>query len=388
MIYFDQAASSYPKPEIVREKMMEALEGYSANPGRGEHRLANQAASTIFETRREAASLFGCSDPKHCLFYPNATIAINQAIKGLTWNKNDHIITTAVEHNAIRRPLEYIKRTFGVKVTYIDYTGDDEAIAKELQKAITRKTKLLALTHASNVTGDILPLEKLTKIAKEKDLITLVDGSQTVGHLEINMKKQNIDMLAFPGHKALLGPQGTGMLLINEAIELSPIHHGGTGGDSISEDQPETLPDRLESGTLNTPGIAGLLGALEQYKERKEDIVPRETMLTNRMIKGLENIKGVTVYRLNEEATERLPIVSFNVDDIMSHEVAMILDSHYDIAVRAGVHCSPLIHEHHETLEQGMIRASFNMYNKEEEVDRFIAAIKEIARSYRLLQEE
>src|SRR5699024_7280815 len=188
MIYFDQAASSYPKPQIVQEKMMNALANYSANPGRGEHRLANQAASTIYQTRLKAAELFGCHDPNTCLFYQNATVAINQALKGIQWKKGDHIVTTGVEHNAVRRSLEYLKEKHGVHVSYVSYDGDDDVMVEQVKKEITKKTKLLAISHASNVTGDVLPLKELTTVAKEHDLITFVDGSQTIGHIPVHME--------------------------------------------------------------------------------------------------------------------------------------------------------------------------------------------------------
>lgn len=382
MIYFDQAASSFPKPPEVTNAMVEAINEYGANPGRGSHSLARRAANMINQTREKAATLFGCSNPKKALFYQNATIALNQAIKGLDWKKGDHVIATSFEHNSIRRPLEYIKEYNDVNVSYIRWKGDATNFIKDVKKEIRPETKLVAMTHASNITGTIIPIDEVISCAKEKSILTLIDASQTAGHTPINMQEQGIDMLAFPGHKGLLGPQGTGMLLVEGDIQLNPIHHGGTGSFSEIPNQPNQWPERLESGTLNTPGIAGLHAALCAYEKRKNENVPRETFLTNQLYEGLSNIDGVTCYG-PEMGEMRMPIVAFNILNVDSQEVAMILDSHYDIAVRAGLHCSPLTHEMLETTEQGIVRASLSYYNTEEEVVEFLQAIEEIAAAYK-----
>jgi cysteine desulfurase family protein len=381
MIYFDQAASSFPKPPEVAEAMFKAVQETAANPGRGSHRLARQAAQIINNTREKAAQLFGCSDPKKAVFYHNATTALNQAIKGFSWNHGDHIITTTFEHNSILRPLVYLEKTYGVRVTYINWHDDVNHVINQMEEAITQKTKLIVMTHASNVTGDFFPLEKIMNIAKQHDITTLVDASQTAGHVDIHMKEQQIDMLVFPGHKGLLGPQGTGMLLVEGNIPLEPIHHGGTGSFSELPDQPVVWPERMESGTLNLPGIAGLLAALQVYEQNKNKNVPRETFLVNRLLKGLKLLSEIQVYG-PQESSHRLPIVAFNINKINSQEITTVLDSHYDIAVRGGLHCSPLTHEVLYTTNQGVVRASLSYYNTEEEVDRFLKAVKEIAEAY------
>ncbi|MEN1966539.1 aminotransferase class V-fold PLP-dependent enzyme [Lentibacillus sp. N15] len=381
MIYFDQAASSFPKPPEVVNAMVDVMENYSANPGRGGHRLARKASEIINQTREKAAALFGLQDPKRALFYYNATLALNQAIKGLPWKEGDHVIATSFEHNSIRRPLEYIKKTFGVSVTYIPWKGSSTAFVKDVQQAIQPATTLIAMTHASNVTGSVIPLQDIMDTAKTNGILTLVDASQTAGHLPINMQQTGIDMLAFPGHKGLLGPQGTGMLLVKKGVELEPIHHGGTGGFSDNPNQPDQWPERLESGTLNTPGIAGLYAAFTTYEQRKTDNVPRETLLANQLYRGLQHISGVKCYGPSE-VEARMPIVAFNIMDVDSQEVATILDSHYDIAVRAGLHCSPLTHEMLETTDQGIVRASLGFCNSEGEVQEFLQAITEIAAAY------
>lgn len=384
MIYFDQAASSFPKPKSVAEAMIKVMTENGTNPGRGGHILARKASAIINKTREEAATLFGCSNPRHALFYQNATVALNQALKGLPWEKGDHIITTSFEHNSIRRPLEFLKNTYGVHITYVDWNDEDESFIHAVKREINTKTKLIAMTHASNVTGSILPLDELMILAKQRNLLTLIDASQTAGHIPIHMQEQGIDMLAFPGHKGLLGPQGTGMLLVEGEIDLDPLHHGGTGSFSEDPNQPNEWPENMESGTLNTVGIAGLHAALEVYKQRKYEIVPRETILVRRLIKGLNAISGVTCYGPKGEQ-DRMPIAAFNVKEIDSQEIAMVLDSHYEIAVRAGLHCSPLTHETLNTSDQGIVRASLSRYNTEEEVDIFLQAITEIAEAYHVI---
>lgn len=384
MIYFDQAASSFPKPPEVTEAMIKAMEEIGANPGRGGHGLAREAAAVINRTREKAAQLFGCSNPKKALFYQNATIALNQALKGMSWQEGDHIITTSVEHNSIRRPLEYLKNTYGVHVSYIPWNEREGQFLDAVKQEIKPTTKLMAITHASNVTGSILPLNKLMILAQESNIVTLVDGSQTVGHIPIHMKSQGIDMLAFPGHKGLLGPQGTGMLLVEKEIDLAPLHHGGTGNFSEDSNQPNQWPEKLESGTLNTPGIAGLYAALQAYEQHQSENVPRETMLIKKLLTGLRKIPGVTCFG-PEEGQQRMPIVAFNITQIESQEIAMVLDSYYHIAVRAGLHCSPLTHDTLETTEQGVVRASLSRYNTEKEIDILLHAIEEVATAYQAL---
>lgn len=381
MIYFDQAASSFPKPAKVIEAVTKVMYENGANPGRGGHELARNANLLINQTREKAAALFGCTDPKKALFYQNATIALNQALKGLVWEKGDHIIATSVEHNSMRRPLEYLKQAYGVHVSYIHWDDDQVAFVTAVNEAITPKTKLIAMTHASNVTGSILPVEAILKRAKQAGLLTLLDASQTAGHLSIHMQKQGIDMLAFPGHKGLLGPQGTGMLLVEGEIELAPLHHGGTGAFSELPNQPSQWPEKLESGTLNTPGIAGLYAAFKTYEDQREEIVPRETILAKKLLQGLNALPGITCYG-PDETMDRMPIVAFNVTGIDSQEIAMILDAHYKIAVRAGLHCSPLTHETLRTSDQGVVRASLGRYNTDDEVDIFLQAIHEIVAAY------
>lgn len=378
MIYFDHAASSFPKPKEVVEAVSNALLHFSANPGRGNHQLAEQAAGVIQQARKEIAAFFGLSDSNRVIFFHNATGALNQAILGFPFQRGDHVITTTVEHNSVRRPLEACAREKGIYITYIRIENGrfDET---KWAKALTENTKLIAVTHASNVTGEIAPLADISAFANKHRIPLLVDASQTAGVLPIHMEKMGIDLLAFPGHKSLLGPQGTGALLIGKNINnLKPIMYGGTGAFSESETQPEQLPYRLESGTLNTPGIAGLLAGLKVVKERGLDaIVNHERELAKDCIKRLKEIERVHVY-----GTGDLGVFSFAIDNADSHEIAMILDQHYQIAVRAGLHCAPLIHKQLDTLHTGLVRVSFGYTNTKEEVDAFVTAIQEITQFY------
>lgn len=377
MIYFDQAASTFPKPPEVAEAVYEAITTYSANPGRGSHALARKAATIVDETRSHLASFLGCSDPKQVLFCSSATHAINLALKGFPFESGDHVIATSFEHNAVRRPLEAVREEKGIEVTYINPLAGNPQV--ELGKAINGHTKLLVLTHASNLTGQIFPLDELVDCAKENGINVLLDASQTAGILPINMQEQSIDMVAVAGHKGLLGPQGIGALLVEGNIELTPQVQGGTGYNSHSIEQPDIWPEKFESGTLNIPGIAGLKAAIQALEDLGlEEVVSRETLLVKHCLTGLNEIEGITVYG-PKSLEDRLGVIAFNVDGISSQEIALILDQHYQIAVRAGIHCTPLSHEVIGTISiGGAVRVSFSIYNTKEEVDTFLQAMKEI----------
>jgi cysteine desulfurase family protein len=378
MIYFDQAASSFPKPDSVVKAVSEALAQYGANPGRGGHRLARDASSVIQQTRAALSGFFGLGIPENVWFYPNATAALNQALKGFPFTEGDHVIATSYEHNSVRRPLEYLKRKQGISVTYIQPDANGEIDEHQLSVTITEKTKLIVATHGSNLTGMIVSIEAMARAAKQHEIPFLVDASQTAGILPIDMEKMGIDMLAFPGHKGLLGPQGTGALLVQRGINLEPLIHGGTGAYSAEIDQPEQHPERYESGTLNTPGIAGLLAGLNEVKKLGlKTIYGHESELTNRCIDGLITIGGVHVFG-PDPGSSRLGVISFRIEGVDVQETAHVLDQHYEIAVRAGLHCSPLAHESTGTADGGTVRVSFGPYNTKEEVDRFLQAVEEI----------
>lgn len=385
MIYFDQAATSIPMLPAAIDEMVHTMKYIGANPGRGTHAMGIEANDVVLRTRSKACEVFGVQHVDQCLFFSSATVSLNQAILGYPWEEGDHVITSTMEHNAVRRPLEEAKQRNNIHITYIDWTGNAEEFNDQVKQHITPHTKMIALTHASNVTGDILPVEEICKsVSKTKKITTVVDASQTVGHISIDMTKSNIDMLAFPGHKGLRGPKGIGMLLVNKEIKLNPIHFGGSGGQALSTSPPAQWPQRFETGTMNVPAIAGLYASLCNMERHMQENVSRETKFVKDIVLALEKIENVVVYGPSVHA-QRVPVVAFNIKEVDSEEVALILDAHYDIAVRAGLHCNALGHETLHTTDQGVIRVSINATNTEEEVQTFIQAVQEIAVSYKQL---
>jgi cysteine desulfurase family protein len=381
VIYFDNAASSWPKPKAVLEAMQTCMIEYSANPGRGSHRMAVQASRVLFDTRKQAARLFGIKNPNDISFSLNTTHALNQAIKGFV-REGDHVICTNIEHNSVRRPLEYLRSKKDVKVTYVPTNEHGELHVKDIELAFEERTSLVVVNHSSNLLGTIMPLAEIGEICKRKGVKLLVDAAQTAGVLPIDVDSMNIDMLAFPGHKGLLGPQGTGGLYLAPNLELEPLLHGGTGSQSEEIDQPKVRPDRYEAGTQNTVGIAGLNEGIKfVLKETVEKIHEKEWRLTQKLMEGLITIDGLTILG-PEIGKPKTGIVSFNVKGADSSEVAFILDQSFQIAVRAGYHCTPLAHEAAGTLSSGAVRASLGYFTNEDEVDALIEAVKEISTQY------
>ncbi|WP_232698018.1 aminotransferase class V-fold PLP-dependent enzyme [Brevibacillus daliensis] len=381
--YLDNAASSWPKPPGVKEAMIEVLDQYAANPGRGGHTLAIKASRVLFQTRVQLSRLFGVDNPNNLFFYPNATIALNQAIKGYV-KSGDHIITSSIEHNSVRRPLEYLHKTLGVTITYVQPREDQLFYLEDFEKEITPSTRLLVVSHASNLTGVILPIAELGQLAKQHQITFLVDASQSAGVLPIDVSQMNIDMLAFPGHKGLYGPQGTGGLYVTDSIDLEPLIHGGTGSQSEAIDQPTTRPDRYESGTANTVGVAGLgVGVSFVLEKGISHIHQHEWQLAKQALERLQTIEGVEVYG-PAPTVERVGVVAFNIAGADASEVSFILDKEYQIATRAGYHCTPLGHETSGTQDKGAVRASFGIYNDENDLNQLIMAVQEISEAFRL----
>lgn len=378
MIYFDYAASSWPKPEGVVEAMMEAVQEYGANPGRGGHQMSLRASKSINHTRKLLAQLFKVKDPKNIIFFQNATGAINQAIKGLRWATGDQIIATMYEHNSVRRPLEYLRREYGVEIIYLQPDHNGHVDIERFNEVINPRTKLIVSTHVSNLTGTILPIKKIGKLAREHQIPFLVDASQSAGMLPIHVEEMCIDLLAFTGHKGLYGPQGTGGLYVAPEVDLVPLLHGGTGSQAEANDQPQARPERYEAGTLNTPGLAGLgVGVQFILDQGIETISNHEKKLTQYALAKLKEVKGIVVYG-PDEGVERAPVIPLNLEGIDGQEVAYILDQHYSIATRAGMHCSPLGHQSIQTDQIGAIRISFGYFNQMEEIDQLVSALEEI----------
>jgi cysteine desulfurase family protein len=379
--YFDHAASSWPKPPEVWHAMQRNIERSAANPGRGSHKMAIEASRTLFGARRELAKLFNISNPNDISYTLNTTMSLNLAIKGYV-KEGDHVICSSVEHNSVRRPIEYLKQTKKVEVTYVSSDEKGHLNLDIIKQAFQPNTSLFVITHASNLLGTIYPIEEIAELCRSHKVKLLVDAAQTAGTLPIDVKQSGIDMIAFPGHKGLLGPQGTGGLYIDPSIELEVHIHGGTGSQSEAIAQPLVRPDRYESGTQNTVGIAGLGAGLKVVSEKSvKKIYEHEFSLIQRLMEQLLRIDGVKLLGPNL-GEPRVGLVSFTMEGIDSSEVAFILDQSYNIAVRSGYHCTPLAHETAGTVSTGAIRASVGFYTNDSEVDYLAQAIKEIRNHY------
>ncbi|HZD60464.1 MAG TPA: aminotransferase class V-fold PLP-dependent enzyme [Anaerolineae bacterium] len=380
LIYLDNASTSYPKPESVTRAVATCMLEKGANPGRGSHRMAVDAAMLIAETRELLASLINAGRPIDIAFTCNCTEATNTALKGLL-RPGDHVITTSIEHNAVTRPLKVLERS-GVMVdkVYVDMRGNINV--GDFEALIAPNTRLITVIGASNVNGAILPLKEIGSIAKKHGVLFMVDAAQLIGHYGIDVRDIEIDVLAFSGHKALLGPQGTGALYIRPGVELIEMIQGGTGSTSESLDQPRIRPDRYESGTPNTPGIAGLGAAVKFLQETTiERISEEERGLVRMLIDGLSSIDGVTLYG-PPAGVERVPVVPFNIDGVASSEVSYVLDRQFGIASRSGLQCAGDAHRSFGTLESGMVRLSPSFFNSPEDIEKTLEAVSAIAKEY------
>lgn len=380
IIYLDHAATSWPKPPVVKEAMLQAMDIAGANPGRGSHQMAVAASKVLFNTRRMIAALFGIHNPNDIVLTSNTTMSLNLAIKG-TLQRGDHVITTMMEHNSVRRPLEYLKSLGIIEVDYLPLTEEGQISLERLEKAIRPNTKLVVVSHSSNLLGSILPIQEISAITRKYSILLLVDAAQSAGVLPIHVEEMGIDLLAFPGHKGLLGPQGTGGLYIRPGIIVDPLLHGGTGSQSESIEQPTVRPDRYESGTPNTIGYAGLSAGIEQVLSlTTKRIYDHEWALSQYLMDGLLDIPGLHILGPGK-GIPRSGLVSFFIDNIDSAELAFRLDREHGIAVRAGYHCTPLAHESAGTLERGAVRASFGVNSTEAEVSALLAAVYHLAKA-------
>jgi len=379
-IYFDNAATSWPKPEETYAAMDRFGRVIGGSPGRSGHRLSIESGRVIMNAREVLARLFGIDDPFQLVFTKNATEALNLAIAGLL-SPGDHVITSSMEHNSVMRPLRALESK-GVEVSVIRCSPRGELDPGDLMTAIKKNTKAVILTHASNVTGTIMPVREVGHLARERGLILCVDSAQTAGVLPIDVSEMNLDLLAFSGHKSLFGPQGTGGLYIRKGLEkqIVPLMVGGTGSRSEHESQPDFMPDRYESGTLNTVGLAGLgSGAEYILKKGIDNIRSREIMLTERFLDGLQSIEGIRIYGLGD-ASRHISVVSFNIDGLTPSEVSFALDEQFGIMSRPGLHCAPSAHRTIGTFPGGTVRFSFGSFNTEEEISYALDALRQIRR--------
>lgn len=378
MIYLDNAATSFPKPDIVYDSILQAMKEYGANPGRSGHKLALKAGRALFNTRELLSKLFNIDDPMNIIFTSNCTDSLNLGLKGIL-NPGDHVITSSMEHNSVLRPLKTLEES-GIEVTIIQCSKDGTINIEDIKKSIKSNTKLIVTTHASNLTGTIFPIDEIGYIAKEKGIIYMVDAAQSAGVYDIDVKAMNIDILAFPGHKSLLGPQGTGGIYIKDGLDIKPLKEGGTGSQSNLLEQPDILPDRFESGTPNTPGIVGLGSGVKYILERGiHEIRAHEEELTKHFMDELKKIPNVKLYGPCD-IKKQAPVVSLNIGEEDSSEISYILDQEFDIAVRPGLHCAPLAHKTIGTFEQGTVRFSIGLFNTHEDIERAIKAIKAISK--------
>mgnify|MGYP002647263993 CR=1 FL=1 len=373
MIYLDNAATTYIKPKGVAE----AVSKRYANPGRGGSKVSLVASGVVYECREKLCALLGIDKPQNIIFTSNTTDALNLAIKGII-HAGDHVILSGMEHNSVIRPVI----STGAEYSVVKPNRFGMVSPSGYERLIKHNTKMIITTHASNITGTINPIREIGKLAKSRGILFLVDAAQTAGALPINVIKDNIDLLAIAGHKLLFGPQGTGALYIRDGLILTPLKEGGTGSMSESLMQPDFCPDRYESGTLNTNGIAGLSKGVEFIQNIGIDkIRQKEMRLTQRLINGLSGIKNVTIYG-PKSSKEKTGIVSFNIENGDSVAIATELDSKFGIVCRGGLHCSALGHQSMGTLKTGMVRLSVCHFTTEREVDKAIKAVKSIAKKY------
>lgn len=381
-IYLDNAATSWPKPERVYAAVDRYLRHCGASAGRGAYREAVDVERAVLETRRRAASLLNVSDPSRIIFTSNGTDSLNLALHGLL-RQGDHVITSVAEHNSVLRPLRLLERTLGVDVTRVQCDGQGIVDPADIRAAWRSNTRLVALIHASNVTGALQPVTDVGQVVRAAagDALFLVDAAQSLGHVRIDASAIGADLIAAPGHKGLLGPLGTGVLYIADGVErqLQPVRQGGTGTQSERDEQPGSLPDRYESGNHNVPGIIGLGEGMAWLAEHGESTFhERSQTLTQRLLDGLTGVAGVTVYG-PLQPDRRVGVVSITVDGYDPQEVASLLDSAWSIQVRAGLHCAPRMHASLGTAAAGgTVRFSPGPFTTESDIDQTVEAIGEI----------
>lgn len=378
MIYFDNAATTFPKPESVLKTVCVSHRS-AANPGRGGHRLSVNAGNIVFSAREKIAEMFG-AQTEGVIFTKNCTESLNTAIKGLA-QRGNHIIISSLEHNSVSRPVENLREKGIIKYDIAKVEPKDEDVTiYNFKKLIKPQTRIIVCTHVSNVFGTVLPIAKIGKLAKENNIIFIVDAAQSAGTFDIDMKKDNIDILCMPGHKGLLGPMGTGVMILSENVSPESFMQGGTGSFSLSISQPDTLPDKYESGTLNYPGIAGLGAGIDFIKRQggTEAFYRHEAELVKVLTQDLHAIKGLTVYD-NMHSHMSATVLSFAIDGMHSENTALMLDEG-GFAVRGGYHCAYLAHETYKTQQNGTVRVSPGFFNTKKEIKSLSFYLNKIAK--------
>ena len=377
MIYFDNAATTWPKPQTVNNAIAQAMRQYGANPGRSGHKMSFETAMKIYEVREAAAEMFGANNAENVVFTQNCTHALNIAIKGLL-SPGDHVLVSELEHNSVLRPVHALAERGICQYSVVPVVDDDGETVANFAAHILPNTKLIICTHGSNVWGIQPPIKKLGELAKQKDVFFIVDAAQAAGVVDINIKECGIDFLCTAGHKSLYGPPGTGMLVTVQGAALRPLIEGGTGSHSVDLTQPVDMPERLESGTINTMGIIGL-GAAMKYIKRKGccNIYKHEITLARMIYRKLKRMPNIELYT-DFEAGSQLPVLSFNIKGQHSEEVAAAL-SDRGFALRGGLHCAPFAHRRMGTLERGAARISVGAFNTQEQTDLLCREIRKLA---------
>jgi cysteine desulfurase/selenocysteine lyase len=381
LIYLDNGATSFPKPEAVYAFMDKFYRNNGVSPGRSGYDLSIETGNIIENARKTMAAYFNGRDPNRLIFSANATDALNLAINGLL-TEGDHVITTTLEHNAVLRPLHHMSVYNNVEVDHIPFDNHGFVNPKDFASKFKSNTRLVVVNHGSNVIGTVQPLKEIGKLCKEKGVTFLVDASQTAGKLSIDIEALNIDIIAFTGHKSLLGPTGIGGLYVKEHVTIKHTRSGGTGVKSAQKHHLEEYPYRLESGTLNTVGIAGLHAGINWVMDQGIDKIHHHEMaLTEQFRDGLDKIENVVTY-CADDLTNHIGVLSFNIQGFEASNTATILDGDYNIACRSGLQCAPLVHEQLGTKLSGTVRMGFGPFNTVEHVDHAIKAVSEIARFY------
>ena len=380
-MYLDNAATSFPKPEAVYQAVLHAMRDIGASPGRGGHRRSLAASRLLFQAREAVATLFAIPDSSRVIFTHSATEALNMALRGVL-NSGDHVVTTSMEHNSLLRPLMALQKQ-GVAVTVVDADASGLVDPDDVKRALTPRTRMVAVCHVSNVCGTVQPIDSIATVAHEAGALFLLDAAQSAGAMALDVAALGIDLLAAPGHKGLLGPQGTGFLYAAPGVPLRPLLAGGTGSSSTLEDQPDTLPEGLEPGTHNLPGIAGLMAGVAYVLDRGADAIGRhERSLLAQADALLHGVDGVRVYG-PAAPQDRGSVLSFTVAGLDAAALAFELDQTYDIAVRPGLHCAPRAHRTIGTFPDGTVRISPGCFSTSEEIAIFCQAVVECVRKHR-----
>lgn len=383
MIYLDNAATSFPKPVGVLDAVYNAARCFGANPGRGGHRLSMKAGEFVFNCREALAEHFGC-ESERVAFTNNCTAALNTAIKGVL-KQGDHVVISSLEHNSVLRPVHKLAQqgVITYSVARVNPLDDNETL-KSFAFHVKENTRAMIVTHVSNVFGTVLPVDKLCAFCKARGILFILDGAQSAGSHGINLRNQGIDILCIPGHKGLLGPMGTGAVLFGNSVEIGELTQGGTGSHSLSENQPTVYPDRLESGTVNMPGIAGLYEGIRAVKRfgGEKAVLQKESGLIRILREDLSVIPSVNVYT-EMQGGKSTNVLAFNLGDLHSEMVSSLLDKE-GIAVRAGYHCSYLAHKNYGTGEKGCVRVSTGIFNSKKDIKNLVFSLNKIAKSKKM----